>query len=169
MFRWPSGMGGKRDAVCLAASMSYQNLVYNINLLSGGWHFKATKKNCLEPSDICRQLSISLLPTNRPKWPSNRPSSHLFRERNGSTLWGFFRNFYRSFCGVSWSAGEVVARSSPSVLFVYRRCNYKLRGVYIYACTTKCLYAVYILYFLVKDKLKLIDTLWGSKEKLVYF
>lgn len=35
---------GIRDAavVCLAASMSYQNLAYNINLLSGGWHFKAT-------------------------------------------------------------------------------------------------------------------------------
>lgn len=139
MFRWPSGMGhatewgGTGDAVCLAASMSYQNLVYNINLLSGGWHFKATKKNCLEPSDICRQLSIRLLPTNRPKWPTNRPSSHLFRERNGSTLWEFFRNFYRSFCGVSWSAGEVVARWLFSVLFVYSKMQLQIAWC-LYLC-----------------------------------
>lgn len=156
-------------AVCLAASMSYQNLVYNINLLSGGWHFKATKKNCLEPSDICRQLSIRLLPTNRPKWPTNRPSSHLFRERNGSTLWGFFRNFYRSF---------VASRGQRVKLWCVLLPQFCL---FIEDATTNCVVFIFMhaqqnvymrftfLYFLVKDKLQLIGTLWGSKEKLVYF
>lgn len=114
------GIMGIRDAavVCSAASMSYQNSAYNINLLSGGCHFKATH---IVGKYVVEQLpgTIRYLPAIKHKFIANEPA-----KRSTLSLWdlckqrfhtlGVVRNFYRSFCGVSWSAGEVVDSSFNS-------------------------------------------------------